>query len=287
MSKLRTVASAVCIVLGALLIAVWAASWATLNAIKESTVIEDSTARAIESEAAQSALVDRATQLVMDALDNAGFDSSTPGVEGITAALIEAIVSSDEFIAAVHAQTKSLREQMVEELSADAEGAISVTIDLSPQVNARLAQIPVIGDSLPQIAVPGVPIEVMDAEMADKARTIWDGLHFAKQWFGWLGLVFVALGILVSHRRRWYFAKLALAVGVAAAILWLIVTNFEPVTLANNTPGGGATDAVIIEILRQAQGTVATTMAYVALGAMIVSLLLFVLASRGNKGGQA
>ena len=44
------------------------------------------------------------------------------------AALIEAVVSSDEFIAAVHAQTKSLREQMVTELSSDAEGPISVHV---------------------------------------------------------------------------------------------------------------------------------------------------------------
>jgi hypothetical protein len=286
-SKLRTVASALCIVLGALLIAAWAASWATLSAIEDSTVIEDSTARAIESEAAQDALVSKATALVMDALDDAGFDSSTPGVEGITAALIEAVVSSDEFIAAVHAQTTSFREQIVDELSSDGEGAIEVTIDLSAQVNARLGQIPVIGDSIPEISVPGIPVQVMDSEMADTARSVWDVLHFAKQWFGWFGLVFVVLGILVSHRRRWYFAKVALAVAVAAAILWLVVTNVEPVTLAANTPGGAATDAVIIEILRQAQGTVATTMAYVALGAMMVSLLLFILASRGNKGGQA
>lgn len=287
MSALRTAASALCIVVGALLIAAWAASWATLNAIKDSTVIEDSTARAIESEAAQDALISEATEQVLIALDNAGFNASAPGVEGITAALIEAIVSSDEFIALVHDQTRSLREQVVEELDGDEPGAITVTLDLTPQVNERLAQVPVIGGSIPEVTVPGIPVQVMDEATAEKARTAWDVLHFGKQWFGWMGLALIVLGVLVSHRRRWYFAKLTLAFGIAAGLIWLVVTRFEPITVAQNTPGGGASDAVIVEILRQAQGTVATTMGYLALGAMMVSLVLFILASRGAKEGRA
>jgi len=283
MNALRTWASALCIVLGALLLATWAASWAALNAIENGTVIEDATVRAIATESAQEALVETGTQQVLAALDGAGIDSSTPGIEGITQALIAAIVSSEEFADLVHAQTKSIREQMVVALNGEGTGAITVSIDLSPEVNEKLGQIPVIGDSLPEVAVPGIPVQVMDADTADRARGAWDALHFAKAWFGWLGLAFVALGILVSHRKRWYFAKLSLAVGVIAGVVWLVLKAFEPQYIAEVLTGGGVADAIIIEIVSHAKSTVVTTMGWVALGAMIVSLLLFTLASRGRK----
>lgn len=284
MSALRTWMSALCIVLGALLIATWAASWAALNSIENGTVIEDATARAIVTESAQTALVENATEQVLIALDAAGIDSTTPGIEGITQALIAAIVSSEGFVDLVHAQTKSIREQVVASLNGDETGSITIELDLSPQVNDKLAQIPVIGDSLPEIAVPSIPVQVMDDATADRARTAWDALHFAKAWFLWIGLAFVALGILVSHRKRWYFAKLFLAIGVIAGVLWLLLTAFEPQTIAERIAGGGVVDAVIVEIVSHAQGTVVTTMGWVAVGAMMVSLVMFGLASRGTKG---
>ncbi len=58
MNALRTIASALCIVLGALLIATWAASAAALDAIENTTVLEDAVARAVTTDAAQDALVD-------------------------------------------------------------------------------------------------------------------------------------------------------------------------------------------------------------------------------------
>jgi len=283
---LRTIASAICIVLGALCIATWAASWAALDAIREGTVIEDVTARAIASQGAQDALVENGTEQVLLALEEAGIDSTTPGIEGTTAALIKALVSSEAFNNLVHAQTKSIREQMVVALDSDGPGAITITINLSDEVNMRLEQVPVIGSSIPEIAVPGIPVQVMDDATAAKARTVWDALHFAKQWFGWLGLALVAIGILVSNRKRWFFAKLALAVGVISAAVWLVMTLLEPQTLAERIPGGGVADALIVELVHQVKGTVATVMGYVALGAMIVALLLFILASRGTKGGR-
>jgi hypothetical protein len=287
MSGLRTFGSALCITIGALLLAAWAASWATLDALENGTVIEDATAKSLAGETAQEALVENGTQYVLNALDNAGIDSTTPGIEGITQAILDSVVSSQGFIDLVHAQTKSLRQQIVAELNSDSIGAITVTIDLSAPVNDKLGEVPVIGPSIPEIAVPGIPVQVMDEDTADSARSVWNGLQFAKQWFGWLGLAFVALGILVSHRKRVYFAKVALAVGVISAIVWLVLSAFDSSTLAEWVPGGGAVDAIIIEIANQAKGTVITTMAWVAVGAMMVSLLLFTLARRGMKGDQA
>ena len=279
----RTLASALCIVLGALLIATWAASVAALDAIENGTVIEDATARAITTDLAQTALVDNGTAAVLDALANQGVNTDIPGIEGITRGIIESFVSSDAFVSVVHSQTRSIREQVVTALNGEASGAITVSLDFSDQVNALLGEIPVIGDSLPQIAVPAVPVQVMDADTADTARTTWDWLHVAQDWFGWIGLALLAIGILVSFRKRWFLAKVSLAVGVMSGLIWLAMRALEPQTLAERLPGGGVADAVVIEIVNHAKGTVATAMGYVALGAMIVSLVLFTLAARGRK----
>ena len=137
---------------------------------------------------------------------------------------------------------------------------------------------------LPDVTVPGVPVQVMDAQTADSARNAWHWLNIAKSWFGWLGLAFVALGILVSYRKRWFFAKLALAVAAISGVVWFVMTYAEPSRIAEFVPGAGVADAIVTEIVRGVQNTVATAMGYVALGAMIVALVLFGLARRGRKG---
>ncbi len=166
----------------------------------------------------------KGTDEVLKALDNAGINTDLLGLEAIVSNLVAAFVASDTFVDTVHAQTGSVREQTVDALNAGGDGPITVTLDFSDQVNEKLAQIPVIGSALPTIAVPGVPVEVMDAQTADSARNSWHWLHIAKQWFGWLGLVFVAIGLLVSYRKRWFFAKVSLAVGVAAGAIWAAMT---------------------------------------------------------------
>ena len=69
MSALRTIASALCIVIGALLIASWAASSAALDAIENGTAIEDATSKALTSAEARTELVDHGTEFTSKALD--------------------------------------------------------------------------------------------------------------------------------------------------------------------------------------------------------------------------
>ena len=287
MSALRTIASALCIVIGALLIASWAASSAALDAIENGTAIEDATSKALTSAEARTELVDHGTEFVLAALDDAGFNTNIPGIEAITAGIVDSVVTSDTFATIVHSQTRSVREQTVEQLTGDGEGAISVTLDVSDEVNAKLGEIPVIGGILPTITVPGVPVEVMDAQTADTVRNLWDWLHRAQTWFGWIGLLFLAVGILVSFRKRWFFAKVLFTVAAVSGIVWFAMTRTDPQTIANAMGGGNVVDAIITEIVRGAQSTVATAMGWVALGAMIGALVLSFFAARGNKGVES
>jgi len=257
---------------------------AALAAVEDSTVIEDATAEAITTGPAREALVDGGSDLALGALADAGVNTNVPGLETLVRQLVERIAHSETFVSVVHAQAASIRQQIVVQLNADGEGPITVMLNFSEPVNAKLGDIPVVGSALPTIAVPAVPVEVMDADTADTARTLWTWLHFAAQWFGWMGLALLVVGYLVSFRKRWFLAKAFLALGVVSGLIWLVATLMDPRELANLVPGGDVTDAVIVEIARKAAQSASTAAGYVALGAMMMSLVLFIVAAHMRKG---
>jgi len=290
MKGLRTFASALCIIVGAALLAAWVAAMAALTAIEDSTVIEDAAARVIQSDSAQLALVTQGSDAVITALADQGVNTDIPGLKAAVRTIVESIVSSDEFTAAVNAQVKSVREQVVANLNGDNTGPIVVTLDFTDEVNKRVEQIPIIGPSIPDLTVPGVDVQVIDAETADSVRSAWDALHWIADWCGWLALAVLALGMLVSHRRRWYLAKAALAIAVLSGIGWAIVKFVQPSTIESWIPGEGVADQIIVEIFRDdAAAAVAKNLGIVALGAAIVAVVLFILSARarGPKKGSS
>jgi len=277
-------ASALCIVVGALLLATWGASTAALAALEDGTIIEDATARVIATEAAQNVVVEAGTDRVLEALAGVGVSTDIPGMRALVESLIASVVSSQGFADATHAQAAAVRQQVVKQLQDGGTGPITVSLDFSVEVNAALTSLPLVGDSLPSVSVPPVPVEVMDAQTADAARTTWGWLETARAWCGWLGLGFLALGIVVSFRKRWYAAKVALAVAAMSAGAWLVLTWVDASTVATWLPGEGLADAVLVDIADHAKANVASTMGWVALGAMMMAAVLLVLARSGSKG---
>ena len=290
MSRLRTIGSALCIVVGAALLAAWVAATAALTAIEDSTVVEDAATRVIQGDAAQRALVSKGSDAVLGALSDQGVSTDIPGLTIAVRTLVEAFVSSEDFAAGVNAQVKSVREQVVASLNSDATGAVVVTLDFSDQINAKLDHVPVVGPSIPDLTVPGIPVQVMDESTAGEVRSAWHVLHVAQDWFGWLGLAVLAAGIIVSHRRRWYLAKAALAIAVMGGIGWAVLTFAQPDAIASWIPGESVVDQVVVEIFRDdAAGDVARTLGIVALGATMVAVVLFILSARtrGPKKGSS
>ena len=87
----------------------------------------------------------------------------------------------------------------------------------------------------------------------------------------------------VTHESHESPPRFYLTIGAILAV----VTIVEPETIAGWLPGGDAAQAIATELIASAEGAVATTMAYVALGAAVVALVLFLIASpRGRKVGQ-
>lgn len=283
MNAVRTVLSALCILIGAALLAMWAAAWVALTAIEDSTVIEDSTARALASNAAKEAIIETGTERTLLALSTAGVSLDIPGLETAVETLVAAVVNSGTFSQVVHSQAGSIREQVVTDLNGPGVGSVTVTLDFTEAVNAGLGELPFVGDSIPHVKVPGVPVEVMDEDTGDSARLLWDRMHVAKQWFGWLGLTFLALGMVVSYRKRWYLMKVAWAIAAISAAVWAFFTFAEPQTIANLIPGGVISNAIVLELIASAEGPVATNMAYVALGSTALALVLYLIAAAGNR----
>ena len=286
MRVLRTILSALCIVLGAALLATWAAATVAVLAIEDSTVIEDSTARALATDAAKDAMIGGGTERALSALSAVGVDVEIPGIRAAVEGIVTAVVNSDTFSEVVRSQAGSIRQQVVTELNGPSVGAITVTLDFTDAVNAGLADLPLVGGSLPTVTVPGIPVQVLDEDAGNSARTLWDWMHAAKQWFGWLGLALLALGVVVSPRKRWYLMKVAWAVAAVSAVVWAIFMFVDPQTIAQWLPGGDIRAAIAVELISSAEEPVTTTMAYIALGATVAALVLFLIAvPRHRKEG--
>lgn len=271
----RTVVAAVCILLGAALIAVWLASAAALGTIDDSEAVASVAREVAMSEETHAAVSEQATAAVLDALESAGVDG-IPGVEAVVEAIVAAVVDSQSFADAVQAQAGAAGQQVLEGVRSGS-GPLVVTVDISDAVNERLETIPVVGPLLPDVVVAPIPVQVADAAAADQARSALDRLEWAARWAGWLGLGVIAVGFVVTTRRRWYVAKAAAAISAFCGLTWAAITFGDPAALAADIPGGigGTAPGVVLDALaRHAGPRVADAMAFAAIGAMIIAVVL-------------
>jgi len=283
MSGFRTVVSAICTVLAAVLGVVWIAAQTVVRSVDERAAVHEFTQSFVEDPQVLDAAVGAGTARVTEALSSAGIEF--PGLDLIVGEIVNAVVYSDAFASAAQAQAASAADQLLDSIK-DESGPMVVTIDISDAVNERLEQIPFVGSSLPDITIAPIPVEVANEEEADGVRTAYDRLQWAATWAGWLALGLLVLGLIVSHRRRWYPAKAALALGVASAVGWALVTYTEPGTVLASLPGGlegtGPAD-VVSGLVDDAATDIASVLGFVAIGAMIIAVVLFG-AARATQG---
>jgi len=282
-SGARTLVSAVCIVLGSLLIAVWAASWVALSALENGTVVDSAAATAIDSPVVREQIASAMGDQAVAALGRAGVDTAAPGLEVTVRAALTAAARSSAFGELLASQISVVREQFVAALQdSDADGRpITVSINVTDFFNEKMSSAPVVGSLLPNVTVPPVSVEVLGAQKADDARRAYDWMTIAATWFLWLGLGVLALGIVVSHRRRWFLAKVSLAIAAMSAGAWAILTFVDPATIIRWLPGGsgGAASGVVSAVIAAEAGpSLARRMAIVAIAAMVVAGILFALA---------
>ncbi|WP_061965426.1 hypothetical protein [Demequina aurantiaca] len=236
----RTIISAISIVLGALLVATWAVSQVAVTAVEDGSAVDSIAAAVFDSPEAVGDMSDDLGDAAVDAISDNGINIEALGLDGPIRDQVTSLVQSDEFATEVQRQVADSHEQFADALTdeARAPGPMILMLDVSPMVNDRLDQVPVVGSLIPDLTLDPIPVEVVSTEVTEDARTAFGFMEFAAAWFLWAGIALMVLGLLISARKRWFISKTLLAVGVLSLGVWALLTFTSPQTIASWFPGG-------------------------------------------------
>ncbi|WP_203657183.1 hypothetical protein [Demequina activiva] len=250
MSLLRTVVSALCVLAGAFLIASWAVSSVVVTSVEDGTALRGITERALESPAVRSLVAERMTDRAVAAFADAGVDANGPVVRTALESGIAAAVGTEAFKTSVLSEVEAAHGQFSEQLtdSLREPAPLVLDVDVSDTINARLDEIPVVGEAIPDVSVSTVSVEVLSAGTFEVTRDTYRQIEWAAQWGLWAGIALLLVGILVSQRRRWFVAKLLLALGLICLLFGGAIALLGPDTIITFIPGG--TDGPLSTIWR-------------------------------------
>lgn len=242
MRALRTLVSALCILAGAVLIVASLASSYAVRAVEEGTALGAVARTALSVPAVVDSLSARAQDHVLGSLEERGLDPAAVGLDDDLRAVVDDAVRSEAFDDALIAAADDSHAQFARALSDPDRSSAPLTlqVDVSPIVNARIDDLPAVGAIAPDVSVAPIPIEVLDAAAMDDARAGYAAMQWLAQWGLWAGIALLVVGTLVSHRRRWFVAKALLALGVLSLGFGLVVRFVAPETVVAVLPGGNA-----------------------------------------------
>lgn len=258
MKVLRTFASAICILAGAALLVGWLAAYLVTRAVEDGTVSESAVKATLNNPVVMSQVVAQVNEQAVTALASVGVDVETLGLSDSLDDLIDRLAYDDRFIEALASQVNDAVDQLHGELTDPGRlpAPFVVSFDASESVNTQIDQLPAVGESLPAVALPPIEVELVSADRFEQARDGYAKLEYARANFWWAGLAFLALGLVVSPRRRYVVAKFLAAAGAMALVLALALAVATPERIRSLLPesldatwGQIVTDALTSETL--------------------------------------
>jgi len=258
MNALRTVVSALSIVVGVLLIALWALAQALVAMIEDGSAARAMTERALDSPALTAAVSKDLSGRTASALEDRGINVTALGLDGQLDQVMARAVGSEAFRQTLVNQVENAHRQIADQLSDPTRqpAPLSVSVDLSDSVNARISELGGVATALPALDIPPVSIQVLEAERFEQARDAYDKALWLQTWGLWLGIGTLLLGALVSHRRRWFVAKALFGLAAVSLTVAGLVYFVGPEPLGGLLPGGD--DGVWAGLWRDVIGTEAT-----------------------------
>lgn len=240
MRLVRTLVSAISILAGALLIVGWATSSIVVRSVEEGTALTSMAATAFDLPGVLSAFSTQVQDQTLDSLSERGIEADALGVEGEVRSAVDSAVTSPAFEDAVMVQVAAVQDSFLAELTADDRepAPLVLAVDVSSLVNARIDDAGRVGDLAPDVTVAPVELQVLNAEAMENSRKGYAGAAWLAAWGLWVGLACLAVGVLVSHRRRWFVSKALLAVGVLCLVFAAVVAFVRPESVMSVLPGG-------------------------------------------------
>ncbi len=285
MRAFRTLLSAITILAGATLVVLWLVSWVAIRAVEDGSATESIVVVALKNPAVTDKIGVEIKDSAFAALSDRGIDLDVWGVGDAAAESISDLARTAEFRDSVLEQLQQAREELHDELTVPGRppAPFDVQIDTSQLVNDRIDGVTGAAIDVPNVSVAPVRIEVVSADTFEKARTGYARMEFAKRFFLWAGLALIALGMIVSTRKRWVIAKFLTAVavfslGAYAALVWI-----GPDRIAGWLPGGADGgwanvfgDVIANEALPAVTGNLLLASGIALVGAAVAALVGYV-----------
>lgn len=244
MKLFRILVSVFLVLLGVMMVVTWAFSSKSVQAIENGDAAAKLTNTLLSNPQVAELAADKATDALHTELakqyDSRTFETLWKFAETPIHKAIVNVIGSDFVANAAQTSASKVQEGLVKSLTKEDRpyGPLMLTVDVSPRVNDRVDQIPLVGNFVPQITVPSLELEVMSAEVFQDIRSAYSAAKWISAWFVWIGLLLIALGVLVSPRRRWFFARSMLIVGALVLAIGFTVDAIGAHTLARLMPGG-------------------------------------------------
>ncbi|MGC4174869.1 hypothetical protein [Demequina sp.] len=283
MKTIRIIAAAFLVLLGSMMLMAWAVAGKAINAVESGEaannltqkLLEDPTFSATASEAVINGL-DRQTE---GRFLNRIVQAFRPELERV----VQNVLESERVNEVVTNSVDKVSAQLTEELTKPdrATAPFVLSIDVSDRVNQRIDEIPVVGLFFPDVTVPPIEKELIDAATFDQIRGIYGGVKAVASWGFLVALVLVVAGFFVAPRSRWYWPQALLAVGFVVLAVSIVVRRILPISVANALPGGSdsAGGTFVKDFLSSnATGPIASRLLSMALWSLVLAVLFWVIA---------
>ena len=240
MKVLRSLTAGLCILLGVLLIIVWALSYGVTKLVTDGDVVSSVATGALDNEEVTGLVVDQVDGHISAELEGQGINLDAIGLGGTLTGLITALVESDQFSTTIADAVGEAHSSFEEQLTdPDREPApLVLSLDVGASITRTLSDTPLIGDAIGAAEVEPVEVPVMEAEPFERVRGVYKWIDRAARWAGWLGLTLLVVGLLVSPRKQWFLPKLFFGLGIASGFGYLSMWWLSADRLARLAPGG-------------------------------------------------
>ena len=240
MSAVRTVISAVSILLGVALVVSWSLASAVVSVVEDGTAARAMTARALDSPALMNALEADVSDHVGAALRDQGISGAAPGPDGQLTDVMTRVVGSTAFRTALLNQVEDAHDQFNDQLTDPTRppAPLTISVDVSEMVEGRIGDLGGPAVALPALQVKPIDVRILEADGFEQARDAYAKVRWAHTWGLWLGLGAFVVGFVVSHRRRWFVARALLGVAGVSLGIAGIVTLLGPEAAVRFLPGG-------------------------------------------------
>jgi hypothetical protein len=278
----RTIVASFLVLLGVMMIVTWGITSKSVEAIDNGQAAGKLTDKVLSSPAVADLAADKAEAQIYEQL-SAQFDSRAFELvwgfaqEPIHDAIVS-VIGSDFVANSAQAGADRAQAALVTALTEEDRpyGPLMLTIDISPRINARIDQVPVVGGIIPDITVPALEVEVIPADTFEDMRSAYSAAKAVATWFIWIGLALIALGVVVSPRRRWFLARSMLVAGVIVLAVGFAIGAMGAHTIARFMPGGteGGLGTAVEDLLSDtAIPPIADLLIALGIAALILALL--------------